>query len=76
VAKFRAVGAVNGACADGFKPEPGYVKELKQYRPEDWNEILVIVTDDVKFGTCDGEGLEAALKVPATGPLGLEADRD
>jgi hypothetical protein len=29
----------------------------------------------VAFCTCNGEVLEAALKVPATGPIGLEGDR-
>ena len=53
----------------------GPYKELKQYRPQDWNEIMVTVTNGVAFGTCNGEVLEAALKVPETGPIGLEADR-
>ena len=32
--------------------------------------------DNVAFCTCNGEVLEAALKLPPTGPIGLEADRD
>ena len=53
----------------------GPYKELKQYRPQDWNEIVVTVTNGVAHGTCNGEVLEAALQVPTTGPIGLEADR-
>jgi len=32
------------------------------------------VKDGVAHCTCNGEVLEAALKVPATGPIGLEGD--
>ena len=53
----------------------GPYKELKKYRPQDWNEIVVTVTNGVAHGTCNGEALETALKVPETGPIGLEADR-
>jgi hypothetical protein len=53
----------------------GPYKELKKYRPQDWNEIVVTVTNGVAYATCNGEVLEATLKVPETGPIGLEADR-
>lgn len=53
----------------------GPYKELKQYKPQDWNEIIVTVKDNVAHCTCNGEVLEAALKLPETGPIGLEADR-
>ena len=53
----------------------GPYKELKKYKPQDWNEIVIIVTNDVAFCTCNGEVLESALAVPATGPIGLEGDR-
>ncbi len=53
----------------------GPYKELKKYRAQDWNEIEVIVKDGVAHCTCNGEVLEAALKLPATGPIGLEGDR-
>ncbi len=52
----------------------GPYKQLKQYKPQDWNEIIVEVKDNVAHATCNGEVLEAALKLPATGPIGLEAD--
>jgi len=53
----------------------GPYKELKKYKPQEWNEIVVVVKDNVAHCTCNGEILEAALKLPATGPIGLEADR-
>jgi hypothetical protein len=53
----------------------GPYKELKKYKPQDWNEVIVTVKDGVAHCTCNGEVLEAALKLPATGPVGLEADR-
>ena len=53
----------------------GPYKQLKNYKPQDWNEMVVAVTNNVAFCTCNGEILEAALKVPATGPIGLEGDR-
>jgi len=53
----------------------GPYKELKAYKPQDWNVIEVTVKDGVASCTCNGETLEAALKLPATGPIGLEADR-
>jgi hypothetical protein len=53
----------------------GPYKELKKYKPQDWNEIVVTVTNGVAHCTCNGEVLEAALKVPDSGPIGLEADR-
>lgn len=53
----------------------GPYKELKLYKPQDWNEIVVTVKDGVARATCNGELLEAELKVPASGPIGLEGDR-
>ena len=54
----------------------GPYKELKKYKPQDWNEIVVVVKGESAYCTCNGEVLEAKMKVPATGPIGLEADRD
>jgi lysophospholipase L1-like esterase len=53
----------------------GPYTELKRYRPQDWNELVVTVKDDVAQATCNGELLEAALAVPASGPIGVEGDR-
>ena len=53
----------------------GPYKELKQYKAQDWNELVVTVKGGVAHATCNGEVLEEALAVPATGPIGLEGDR-
>lgn len=53
----------------------GPYTDLKNYRPQDWNEIVVRVTDGVAHCTCNGELLEAELKIPENGPIGLEGDR-
>ena len=56
-------------------PLAGPYKSLKQYKPQDWNEMVVTVKDNVAHCTCNGEVLEAALKLPESGPVGLEGDR-
>ncbi len=53
----------------------GPYRELTRYRPQDWNEVEVVVRGGEAYCTCNGEVLEAAFKVPAEGPLGLEGDR-
>ena len=53
----------------------GPYKDLKQYKPQEWNQIEVTVKDGVAHCTSNGEVLEAALPMPATGPIGLEGDR-
>ena len=53
----------------------GPYKDLKQYKPQDWNEIVIVVKDNVAHCTCNGELLEDALKIPETGSIGLEGDR-
>ena len=53
----------------------GPYKELKKYKPQDWNQIIVTVKDNVAHCECNGEVLEDALKLPESGPIGLEADR-
>jgi lysophospholipase L1-like esterase len=53
----------------------GPYKELKGYKPQDWNEIVVKVTGGIAYCTCNGEVLEEKLEVPASGPIGLEGDR-
>lgn len=56
-------------------PLAGPYKNLRNYRPGDWNEIEVTVTDGVANCLCNGEVLEAAMKVPVTGAIGVEGDR-
>lgn len=55
-------------------PLAGPYKDLKRYRPQDWNELVVTVKDNIAVCTCNGEVLEGSLKLPATGPIGLEGD--
>jgi lysophospholipase L1-like esterase len=45
------------------------------YKPQDWNELVVVAKDGAARCTCNGEVLEAAFKLPETGPIGLEGDR-
>lgn len=53
----------------------GPYKSLQRYRAQDWNEIEVTVTGGKARATCNGEELEAAMDLPASGPIGLEGDR-
>lgn len=53
----------------------GPYKDLKKYKPQDWNEIDITVTNNLAYCTCNGEVLTNALPVPTTGPIGLEGDR-
>ena len=56
-------------------PLAGPYKELSKYRPQDWNELVIVAKGSVAHCTCNGEVLEAEFKLPATGPIGLEGDR-
>jgi lysophospholipase L1-like esterase len=53
----------------------GPFKNLTRYKPQDWNELVITVEDGVARATCNGEPLDVELKVPASGPIGLEGDR-
>lgn len=53
----------------------GPYEELENYKPQDWNEIVVTVKDNVAVCVCNGEILEAAFQLPETGPIGVEGDR-
>ncbi len=55
-------------------PLAGPYKDLKNYKPQDWNELVVTVKDNVAVCTCNGETIEGAFKLPASGPIGLEGD--
>ena len=59
-------------CRDYLIAGP-YVN-LKNYRPLDWNEIVVTVKGGLAHCTCNGELLIDAMPVPPTGPIGLESD--
>jgi hypothetical protein len=56
-------------------PLAGPYKQLQKYKPQDWNEMVVVVKEGVAHCTCNGEELEAAFKLPESGPIGLEGDR-
>jgi lysophospholipase L1-like esterase len=56
-------------------PLAGPYQNLKNYRPGNWNEMEVTVKNGVAHCLCNGEVLEEAMKVPDTGPIGLEGDR-
>ncbi len=62
-------------CRDYLVAGPDQYKTLKKYKPQDWNKIEITVKDGVARCTCNGEVLEEAMKVPATGPIGFEGDR-
>ena len=53
----------------------GPYDRLERYRPQEWNEIEVTVRNGVARATCNGEVLESALRLPPSGPIGLEGDR-
>ncbi len=53
----------------------GPYKELKKYKPQKWNQVIIKVKDGIAHCTCNGEILESALNLPAAGPIGLEGDR-
>ncbi len=53
----------------------GPFKDLEKYRPQDWNSLEVVVKGNEAYCTCNGEVLLEAMKVPDSGPIGLEGDR-
>ncbi|MGV3485040.1 MAG: GDSL-type esterase/lipase family protein [Planctomycetaceae bacterium] len=56
-------------------PLAGPYTDLKHYRPQDWNELVITVKNGIAHATCNGELLTDNLPVPETGPIGLEGDR-
>ncbi len=56
-------------------PIAGPYRNLTEYRPQDWNELEITVKGRTARCTCNGEVLEEAMDLPATGPIGLEGDR-
>jgi len=53
----------------------GPYEKLEHYRPQEWNEVEVTVRNGIARATCNGELLESALRLPPSGPIGLEGDR-
>jgi lysophospholipase L1-like esterase len=60
-------------CRDYWLAGP--FNNLRMYKPQDWNELVITVQKGIARATCNGEALEGELKVPASGPIGLEGDR-
>jgi hypothetical protein len=56
-------------------PLAGPYKNLKNFKPGQWNELVVTVKENKAHCTVNGELLEEAYDLPTTGPIGLEADR-
>lgn len=63
-------------CRDYLVAGPKAYQNLKKYKAQDWNEIIITVKGTQAFCTCNGEVLEFTRKLPQSGPIGLEADRD
>ncbi|RUL87843.1 3-keto-disaccharide hydrolase [Tautonia sociabilis] len=55
-------------------PRVGPYKDLKSYRPGDWNTIEVIVTGTRARCFCNGELLEDAMEIPEAGPISLQSE--
>ena len=53
----------------------GPYKNLKKYKPQDWNELVIDAKQGTARCTCNGEVIEEAFKIPESGPIGLEGDR-
>jgi len=60
-------------CRDYLRVGP--YRNLRNYKSQDWNKIEVAVKNNIAHCTCNGELLEEALKIPSTGPIGLESDQ-
>ncbi len=60
-------------CRDYLVAGPYH--ELKKYKAGGWNELVVEVNGELARCTCNGELLEEAMKLPKSGPIGLEGDR-
>jgi hypothetical protein len=55
-------------------PTVGPYKKLKRFKDADWNELEIVVTGTAAECKCNGEILEKAFKIPAKGPIGLQAE--
>lgn len=50
-------------------------KDLPNYQPQDWNELIVIVKGNSFTATCNGDPLPVEFELPTVGPIGVEGDR-
>jgi lysophospholipase L1-like esterase len=53
----------------------GPYRQLTAYRPQQWNDLTIVVKGGVAHCSCNGEVIEAEFEVPESGPIGLEGDR-
>ena len=53
----------------------GPYKDLKKYKPQRWNELIITVKGNSAHATCNGEVIESDFELPTSGPIGLEGDR-
>ena len=60
-------------CRDYLNAGP--YKKLKEFKSNDWNELVVVVKGKTARCTCNGEVLEEKFEVPAEGPIGVEGDK-
>lgn len=56
-------------------PLAGPYKTLKKFNTGGWNQLELVVTGNTAHCSANGEVLEEALEIPASGPIGLEGDR-
>jgi hypothetical protein len=55
-------------------PTVGPYKKLKNFKDGGWNELDITVKDGKALCKCNGEVIEPAMKVPAKGGIGLQAE--
>ena len=60
-------------------PRVGPYTDLARFRDGGWNRLRIVVRSDGVGGAtatcrCNGELIEAALRVPAVGPIGFQAE--
>jgi len=79
--QFKAAkGADSGVFIKGKQlqcrdyPNAGPYKKLKNFRAEDWNDLVVVAKGNTAYCTCNGEVLEAEMMIPESGPIGFEGD--
>lgn len=60
------------AVSDGGRN--GVFKNVKNFRPGDWNEIEVAVKGTAAVCKCNGEAVGRPMEVPKTGPIALHAE--
>jgi hypothetical protein len=52
----------------------GVFKNIKNFKPGDWNEIDITVKGTEATCKCNGELIGRPMKIPATGTIGLQAE--